>query len=176
MEDKIFFIIIILLILIIFYIHYTSSNENFESEEGDLLELNSYQRCETLSKKKFMIRDIRTKLWLTYGEEDGFSKFLPGRFGITLLLPENPNDYLPIRILDDPNYYLMSTEEGDGIMVVSNPSTPFFILEIYIYNGFNIIGYLNESDEQQYLHIDDNGNISSINNPDYASKVEMLIL
>lgn len=183
MEDKYFFIIIVLLILIIYYIHYSYSNKNLELFnnnnsllEGDLLTLDPYQRCETLSPQKFMIRDIRTQLWLLPSQEFGFSKFLPGRFGISFLLSENPNEYLPLRILADPNEYLLSNYNGDKFIVQSNPNTQNFILEIYIYNGFNIIGYLNKSQNQLYIYIDDNGNITSVNNPDNASQVEMLFI
>jgi len=112
MENQIFFIIIIIVILGIYYIHITDTNnhaklnEKSNSEEnfdivpnqdnisecvragtgtGDLLTLNPLQRCEILGKKKFMVRDLRTKLWLISGQEEGFNKFLPGRFGVLCL-------------------------------------------------------------------------------------------
>lgn len=206
MENQLFFIIIIIVILIIYYTHchytflnlekfsnltnqqnqmeygdfYTKpkkSNKSNNSEcSGDLLTLNPYQRCNVLAKKKFMIRDIRTQLWLISGQEEGFSKFLPGRFGITLALSENPDEYLPLRTLADPNDYLLSTYNGKGIRTVSNPNSQYYILQIFIYNGHNVIGYIDESDTQKYLYVDDNGNITSTVYPENASTVELLFV
>lgn len=187
MEDKIFFIIIIFVIVLIYYIHnyYNKNNENFDIHQNydditeinsDLLSLTPKKRCDLLSQKKFMVRDIRTQLWLISGQEEGFSKFLPGRFGIPLLLSEDPNDYLPLRTIADPNDYLLSSYNGKEIRVVSNPYTKYYILQIFIYNGFNVIGYIDESDTQKYLNIDDDGHIISTINPENASKVELLFL
>ncbi len=196
MENLIFFIIIIVIILSIYYIHHNAENININLSElkdkekfdifpnndnisecegqGDMLTLNPYQRCEILGKKKFMIRDLRTKLWLISGQEEGFNKFLPGRFGVPLLLSEKPDEYLPLRTVADPNDYLLSTYTGNGIRTVSNPYTKYFIIQVFIYNGYNVLGYIDEGSNQKYLYIDNDGHISSTINPDDASKIEII--
>jgi hypothetical protein len=197
MDNLLFFIIIFGIILIIYYIHHTAPNsllefesqnnnkENFEIfsnqdklskfiDNGDLLKSNSNERCELLSKKKFMIRDLKTQLWLISGQEEGFNKFLPGRFGNVFMMSENPDEYLPLRTIADPNDYLMATFKGNGIRTVSNPSNYYFIIQVFIYNGFNVLGYISESNTQLYLYIDNNGHITSVTNPDLASRVEIL--
>lgn len=203
MENQIFFIIIIILIFIIYYIHRQYGNKNIDKFENiqnniqygyfpnkdsninldknsdkctNLLSLNPYERCNVLAKKKFMVRDIRTQLWLISGQEKGFSKFLPGKFGVPFMLSENPDEYLPLRILADPNDYLLSTYNGKEIRVVTNPTAKYYILEIFIYNGYNVIGYIDESENQKYLYVDDNGNITSTVNPEKASYIELLFL
>jgi len=192
MENQYFFFIIILVVLIIYWIHSNGIGklENFEGEfyskydqdneknkcSGDLLTLNPYVRCETLSKNKFMIRDIRTRLWLISGQEEGFSKFLPGNFGIPLILSENPDEYLPLRTIADPNDYLLSTYNGKEIRVVSNPYTKYYVLQIFIYDGYNIIGYVDESEITKYFYIDNDGHITSTVKPEEASQVEMLFV
>lgn len=197
MENQIFFIIIIGVVLIIYWIHSNGMGklENFENlggefyskydqdnnqintnSSGDLLSLNPYARCETLSKKKFMIRDIRTRLWLISGQEEGFSKFLPGNFGVPLLLSDNPDEYLPLRTLADPNDYLLSTYNGKEIRVVSNPYTKYYILQIFIYNGYNVIGYVDELETTKYFYIDNDGYLTSTVYPENASPIELLFV
>lgn len=171
-----FIIIMIILLVIIYQINYSQNSSKSNSEPFDLLDMTPLERCETLSKKKFMIRDINTRLWLSTELSNGYGKFLPGGFGIPFMLSENPTEYLPLRLLADPNDYMLATYDKKGIRVVSNPYTEYFKLEIYIYNQSNIIGWLDESDTQYYLYIDPNGNITSVTNPSDASSVEMLIL
>ena len=153
----------------------TDSNANL-TESHNLLSLNPGERCNILGKKKFTIRDIRTQLWLISGEEKGFSKFLPGRFGIPFILSENPDEYLPLRTLAEPNDYLLSTSNGKEIRVVSNPTSKYYVLEICIYDGYNVIGYIDESETQKYLYVDNNGNITSTILPEKASFIELLFL
>jgi hypothetical protein len=188
LSDQIFFIIIIILILGIYYIHIQySSQENFSYSSTnningddinecnpDLLTLNPYQRCNVLGVKKFMIRDLRTKLWLTSGQEEGFNKFLPGRFGVPLVMSENPDEYLPLRTVADPNDYLLATYKGNGIRTVSNPYTKYFIIQVFIYEGYNILGYIDEGEKQRYLYIDDDGHVSSTSKPNKASIIEIV--
>jgi hypothetical protein len=151
------------------------SNDNFDNiNQPDILSLNPYHRCKVLGVNKFMIRDLRTKLWLTDGLQEGFSKFLPGKFGVPLMMSDRPDEYLPLRTVADPNDYLLATYSGKGIRVVANPYNQTFILQIFIYNGYNVIGYLNEGGIQLYLYIDDNGNISSTSKPSEASIVEIV--
>jgi hypothetical protein len=108
------------------------------------------------------------------GLQEGFSKFLPGKYGVPLMMSDKPDEYLPLRTVADPNDYLLSTYSGDNIRVVSNPYNQTFILQVFIYNGLNVIGYINEANIQLYLYIDDNGNISSTTKPSEASVVEIV--
>lgn len=178
MEHFLLFLIILIIILGIYYIYIDKfKKENFNTNDcvsKDLLTLNPYTRCEILGKKKFMIRDLRTKLWLISGQEEGFNKFLPGRFGISLLMSEKPDDYLPLRTVANPNDYLLSTYTGNGIRTVSNPNDIYFIIQVFIFNGYNILGYVYENNKQKYLYIDNNGNISNKNEPSEASIVEII--
>ena len=183
MDNFTFFFIIILVILAIYYMDdyysktHNKSNDNFDninSNQADILSLNPYHRCKVLGVNKFMIRDLRTKLWLTDGLQEGFNKFLPGKFGIPLMMSDRPDEYLPLRTVVDPNDYLLATYSGKGIRVVANPYNQTFVLQIFIYNGYNVIGYLNESGIQLYLYIDDNGNIFSTSKPSEASIVEIV--
>jgi hypothetical protein len=202
MDNLLFFIIIIGLILIIYYIHHTApksktnlltESENKENKEnfdifpnqdnltqcagagqGDVLTLNPYTRCELMGKKKFMVRDLRTQLWLISGQTEGFNKFLPGRFGNVFMMSDNPDEYLPLRTISNPNDYLLATHNGNGIRTVSNPYNQYFIIQVFIYNGFNVLGWISESNVQLYLFIDSDGHITSHTDPESASKVEIL--
>jgi len=190
MDNLIFFLIIILVVLAIYYMDLNSpktkaqidseekfdslNNDNNDCVQSDILSLNPYHRCKVLGVNKFMIRDLRTKLWLTDGMQEGFSKFLPGKFGVPLMMSAKPDEYLPLRTVADPNDYLLATYSGDGIRIVSNPYNQTFVLQVFIYNGYNVIGYLNEANTQLYLNIDDNGNITSTLEPSKASIIEII--
>ena len=153
----------------------TNNHDNIDNcTQADILSLNPYHRCKVLGVSKFMIRDLRTKLWLTDGLQEGFSKFLPGKFGVPLVMSDKPDEYLPLRTVADPNDYLLATYSGDEIRVVANPYVRTFILQVFIYNGYNVIGYINEANTQLYLYIDDNGNISSTSKPSEASVIEIV--
>ena len=195
MENLILILIVIIVIIAIYYMDTNTTNgnantnkENFKLStddkdvdcqnkmygDGDILTLDPYHRCKVLGVNKFMIRDLRTKLWLSDGLKDGFSKFLPGRFGVTLLMSDKPDEYLPLRTVADPNDYLLATYNGKGIRVVSNPYNQIFVLQIFIYNGYNVIGYINEGNEQLYIYVDENGDISSTSKPSEASVIEVI--
>lgn len=194
MDNFIFFAIIILVILSIYYIHTTYENNKYVNEEEkenfnnfnnsrntrncdeNILTLNPYERCRILGVNKFMVRDLKTNLWLTAGLQEGFNKFLPGRYGVSLIMSDKPDEYLPLRTVTNPNDYLLSTNSGDGIRTVSNPYNKTFIIQVFIYNGFNVLGYIDEADKQLYLSIDNNGNISSTSKPSEASIVEIVEL
>ena len=197
MDNLLFFIIIIGIVIGIYYIHSNSPNnklsqikneqvENFDigsnkfenknnKSDGYVsnLSINPYVRCELMSKKKFMVRDLRTKLWLISGQEEGFNKFLPGRFGNVFMMSSNPDEYLPLRTIMEPNDYLLATFNGDGIRTVSNPNNQYFIIQVFSYNGFNVLGYITESNSQKYLYIDDSGHIHSVKDPERSSQVEI---
>ena len=195
MDNLLFFIIIIIVIIVIYFIHHTApdtkllseseNKENFDifpnqdelsqcDGQGDMLTLTPYKRCELMAKKKFMIRDLRTQLWLISGQEEGFNKFLPGRFGNVFMMSDKPDDFLPLRTIADPNDYLLATYKGNGIRTVSNPYNQYFVIQVFIYNGFNVLGYISESNAQYYLSIDNDGHIISVLDPESASKVEIL--
>jgi hypothetical protein len=89
-------------------------------------------------------------------------------------MSENPDNYLPLRTIADPNDYLLATYKGNGIRTVSNPNSQYFIIEVFIYNGYNVLGYLSESKTQLYLYVDNDGHITSHSNPESASKVEII--
>jgi hypothetical protein len=193
MNNFICFIIIVVVILFIYYMDHTTEKFNnitnaianatanattnaIANEDGDLLTLKPYERCEILGAKKFMVRDLRTKLWLVSGQEEGFSKFLPNNFGVPLLMSTEPNEYLPLRILADPNNYLLSTYDGKGIRVVSNPYNKFFVIQVFIFESSNILGYIDENNKTKYLYVDNNGNITSTKYPQKASVIEIIEL
>jgi len=188
MENIYFFLIIFIIVIAIYWIHTSSINTNQEEKEekekfthstnsscdSDILTLNPYERCKVLGISKFMVRDLKTNLWLTAGLQEGFNKFLPGRFGIPLVMSDRPDEYLPLRTVSDPNDYLLATYSGDGIKTVSNPYNSTFIIQVFIFKGFNVLGYIDEGENQLYLSIDSNGNISSTSNPSEASIVEII--
>lgn len=192
MDNLSFFLIIIAVAIAIYWIHTSSTNTNNTSQEekegfahstnstnssncnSNILTLNPYERCKVLGVSKFMVRDLKTNLWLTAGLQEGFNKFLPGRFGIPLVMSERPDEYLPLRTVSDPNDYLLATYSGDGIRTVSNPYNSTFVIQVFIYKGFNVLGYIDEGENQLYLSIDSNGNISSTPNPSEASVVEIV--
>lgn len=184
MENLYFILVIALLIGIIFWIHISNTLKqenkiNVEQEENfdsNILTQTPYSRCKKLGVNKFMVRDLRTKLWLTSGQEEGFNKFLPGRFGVPLIMSEEPDEYLPLRTVVDPNDYLVSTYSGDGIRTVTNPTSIYFIIQVFIYNGFNVLGYVSESNTQHYLMIDNDGYITNTTDPEQASRVEIITL
>ncbi len=174
--DNLTFLLIIIIIIVISAIYYMDTTTNLTNEKftTNILSLDPYHRCKILGVNKFMIQDLKTNLWLSDGIEAGFNKFLPGKFGIPLMMSDKPDEYLPLRTVSDPNDYLLATYNGEGIRVVSNPYNKTFILQIFIYNGHNVIGYLNENSTQLYLNIDSNGNITSTDKPSKASIIRVI--
>lgn len=184
MENIYFITILIIGILFICYIHLTApittqptinvNSELFESNSNNDLNLELNQKM-GITNEKFMIRDLRTKFWLVKGHE-GFSKFLPGRFGNVFVMSENYSNYLPLRSDENPNVYLLSTMKGDGIirMNMIKPPNKYYVIQVSIHNGYNILGYLLENDIEVFLYVDDNGNISTVSNPDHASIIEII--
>lgn len=176
-----FYVIILIVVVTTYYIYTTSTLENiiqnkefFSNSVSNILSLNPYERCKILGVNKFMVMDLRTRLWLTAGLEEGFNKFLPGKFGISLMMSDKPDEYLPLRTVTNPNDYLLATYTGDGIRTVSNPYNKTFIIQVFIYKGLNVLGYINEKETLLYLYIDDNGNISSTLIPSEASIITIV--
>jgi hypothetical protein len=169
------FLILIIVIIILIIIKPNIFTENFSVDSNcneEYIYRNEISKLD--NNKNYMIRDIKTQYLLII--DNGVGKFAPGNFGVPLVLTPNAKEYLPFRLANDPNYYLLSNYNGDGIRAVSNPYTDFFKFEILIYKERNIIGYYNEANTQYYLFIDDAGFISSTTNPDKASIIEMLFV
>lgn len=167
-------LLIICVILVLIY-NYKNIKEGFSVESNCNLE-KIYRKpvSKLVPSKNFMLRDLRTNFWLII--DGGIGKFVPARFGISLALSEDPNKYLPLRLTNNPNSYLLSGYTGKGIRAVSNPYDKFFKLEILIYNQRNIIAYEDEGENQHYLFVDDAGEVHSTSNPDQASKFEMIMV
>lgn len=167
-------IIIIVLICVILY-NYRNIVEGFDYQSNCVPEYIYKDEIGKLDRRKnFMIRDIRTNFWLIV--DGGIGKFVPARFGVPFALSENPNEFLPLRMANDPNYYLLADYNGQGIRAVSNPYTKFFKLEVLIYNQRNILAYEDEGEAQHYLFVDDAGEVQSTDNPNRASQFEMLMV
>ena len=151
-------IFIFLLIIIIILITY-SSRENF-----------------SIKLPTFYLKDINSNKYLVMGD-NGYVNFKSTTdYGVKLLISENPNQYLPLRLANSPNHYLLATLNGNGIRTVTNPYAIQYQLEIYIYNNFNIIGYVNDANNPYYIVVDNYGNITSTNNPDLASRFIVEVL
>lgn len=170
--DIIYILIIIIILAIILFCVYKGVKESF-----GIGCLNGGQECNAFSKGKFMLRDLRTKLWLNVAN-DGMAKFLPGGFGVPLLMSKNPTEYLPLRLLSSPNDYLLASYDQKAIRIVSNPYSEFEKLELLIYgqNRVNIIGYKVESGDYKYIYVDDKGFVNSVDEPSKASAIEFLNL
>lgn len=187
MENIYFITILIIGIIFICYIHLTAPNpqiiSNTNSElfnsnniENQIMDISMNTDTNIgITSERFMIRDLRTKLWLLKGQE-GFSKFLPGRFGNVFVMSENYSNYLPLRLDENPNIYLLSTIKGDGIIRMNMIKTPnkYYVIQVSIHNGYNILGYLLENDVEVFLYVGDNGDISTVSNPDHASIIEII--
>jgi hypothetical protein len=170
MNNIVYFIILLLLILGITYLY------GFKVDSFDVLSQNPSEICNNFSKNVFMIRDINTKYWLNFGSDDGYAKFIPSGFGVPLVLSDKPNENLPLRLAANPNDYLLATYNKEGIRIVSNPYTKYNKIEIYIFNSKNILGFTDESDNNYFIEINDDGSINVSDNPNNASKIEMIFV
>ena len=168
-------IILIVLILLVLNQIFHVVKEDFSVESNckpELIYPNSIAKLDR--NKVFMLRDIKTNYWLIV--DGGVGKFVPGRFGKTFSLPENPNEYLPLRTESDPNIYMLADYSGSGMRAVSNPYNNFFKLEILIYNERNILAWEDEASNQHYIIVDDSGYMESTTDPDKASQFEMVFV
>ncbi len=180
MYKQIIFIIIIAILVIL---SMTNIYEDFIGGvfEGFSVESNCYpeniyvNEVDRLDRKKdFMLRDIKTNFWLII--DGGIGKFAPGRFGVPFILSDDPNEYLPLRLSNQPNSYMIAGYTGDGLRAVSNPYTNFFKVEIMIHNQRNILAYEDEKNVQHFVVVDPSGYSTSTTNPDEASTFEMLFV
>lgn len=180
MDNKQLTFIIIIAILVILSVTNILESftgiDNTEGFESNCFPENIYPNSVSkLDKHKdFMLRDIKTNFWLII--DDGIGKFVPGRFGVPFVLSNNPNEFLPLRLSNQPNFYMLAGYNGDGLRAVSNPYTDFFKLEILIYNQRNILAYNDEGNNQYFIIVDPSGYSTSTTNPDEASQFEMLFV
>ena len=180
MWKQIIFIMIIAILIIlsvtnIYEDFFGYSSEEFSVESNcnpENIYINEINRLD--KNKNFMLRDIKTNLWLIISS--GIGKFVPGRFGVPFVLSENPNEYLPLRLSNQPNSYMIAGYNGDGLKAVSNPYTNFFKIEVLIYNQRNILAYEDEKGTQSFIVVDPSGYSNSTTNPDEASTFEMLFV
>jgi len=164
MDDDILIILFVIIFIILFYYYYQKKNESFEK-------LNDEQKCDIMAQPKFMVKDLRTNLWLKVDAE--YYKFVPGNFGTLFLLNEKHDDNLPLRLLTNPNFYILISDDKKNIRIVKNPYDKFYRLEIFIYNNMNILGYLDQNNNNNYIFIDNNGGINNVDCPSKASAIEV---
>ncbi len=180
MYKQIVFIIIIAILVILsitnIYEDFFGGNSEGFSVESNCNPENIYR--DDVSKldrrKDFMLRDIKTRYWLIINS--GIGKFAAGDFGVPIALSENPNEYLPLRLSNQPNTYMIAGYTGDGLRAVSNPYTNFFKIEVMIHNQRNILAYEDEKNVQHFIVVEPSGYSTSTTNPDEASTFEMLFV
>ncbi len=175
------FIIVIIIIIVLSILNICEEDFTGFTREGFSYESNCVPENifpNSISKvdklKNFMLRDIKTNLWLVI--DGGLGKFLPGRFGNTFILSDNPNEDLPLRLASQPNFYILSEYDGQGFRAVSNPYTEFFKVEVLIYNQRNILAWNDERNTQHFVVVEPSGYISNTLNPDEASQFEMMLV
>ena len=165
MDDDMLIILFVIIFIILFYYYYQKKNESFEK-------LNDEQKCDIVSQPKFMVKDLRTNLWLKVDAE--YYKFVPGNFGTLFLLNENRDDNLPLRLLTNPNFYILISDNKKDIRIVKNPSDIIFKLQVFIYDNTNILGFVDENNLNNYIFIDNDGSIIPVTKPSEASAMEIL--
>ena len=165
MDDDMLIILFVIIFIILFYYYYQKKNESFEK-------LNDEQKCDIVSQPKFMVKDLRTNLWLKVDAE--YYKFVPGNFGTLFLLNETRYDNLPLRLLTNPNFYILISYNKKDIRIVKNPSDIIFKLQVFIYDNTNILGFVDENNLNNYIFIDNDGSIIPVTKPSEASAMEIL--
>ena len=165
MDDDMLIILFVIIFIILFYYYYQKKNESFEK-------LNDEQKCDIVSQPKFMVKDLRTNLWLKVDAE--YYKFVPGNFGTLFLLNENRDDNLPLRLLTNQNFYILISDNKKDIRIVKNPSDIIFKLQVFIYDNTNILGFVDENNLNNYIFIDNDGSIIPVTKPSEASAMEIL--
>ena len=165
MDDDMLIILFVIIFIILFYYYYKKKNESFEK-------LNDEQKCDIVSQPKFMVKDLRTNLWLKVDAE--YYKFVPGNFGTLFLLNETRDDNLPLRLLTNPNFYILISDNKKDIRIVKNPSDIIFKLQVFIYDNTNILGFVDENNLNNYIFIDNDGSIIPVTKPSEAFAMEIL--
>lgn len=170
-EYYVFFILIFIIALAIFINNYYFGDDylNKNNEKIDTFVVNK-------NIKTFMIRDIKTNLWLNVSGA-GITRFVASGFGFNFRLSENPENFLPLRSANNPNDYIISSSDGkDDFRIISNPGTDLMKIQVMNLQGRNILGYTNNNNKDVYVSIDQFGYISTSENPNNASFVNMIFV
>ena len=126
--------------------------------------------------KTFMIRDIRTNLWLNV-DGKGLARFGASGFGFNFRLSNDPEEFLPLRSANNPNDYIISSSDGkDDFRIVSNPGSDLMKIQVMNLQGKNILGYQNNDGKDVYISINQAGYISTVESPGDASFVSMIFV
>lgn len=127
-------------------------------------------------KTTFMVRDIRTNLWLNI-DEKGLARFGASGFGFNFRLSNDPEEFLPLRSANNPNDYIISSSDGkDDFRIVSNPGSNLMKIQVMNLQGKNILGYQNNNNKDVYISINQAGYISTVENPGDASFISMIFV
>ena len=126
--------------------------------------------------KTFMVRDVRTNLWLNINGK-GMARFTPSGFGFNFRLSNNPEQFLPLRSANNPNDYIISSSDGkDKFRIVSNPGSDLLKIQVMNMEGRNILGYTNNFNTDVYININQAGYISTVESPSDASIINMVFV
>lgn len=126
--------------------------------------------------KTFMIRDVKTNLWLNI-DSTGMVRFVPSGFGLTFRMSVKPEDFLPLRSANNPNDYIISSYNGNtDFRIVPNPGSDLLKIQVLNLEGKNILGYLNNNNGYTFVSVDQAGFVSNVDNPSMASVVNMIFV
>jgi hypothetical protein len=124
--------------------------------------------------KTFMIKDLKTNLWLNT-DKNGLARFGASGFGFNFRLSKNAEEFLPLRSANNPNDYLIATTNGtDDFRIVSNPGSNRLKIQIMNLEGRNILGYTNENNVDVFISIDQAGYIKTVTDPNESSIINMM--
>jgi hypothetical protein len=162
MYSYILFIMLIIVVIGLFY--YTNNKSEIKEENFENLE----------NIKTFMVRDLKTNLWLNINN-DGFGRFYGSGFGFNFMISKNPDEFLPLRSANNPNDYLIATTNGnDDFRIVSNPGSDLLKIQVMNFEGRNILGYTNNSETDSFISVDQAGYIHTVKNPNEASIINTI--
>lgn len=167
---------IFLLIIVIILVIYTMSTFDFVKPEYDNFAPVSNLVIPNHNVKTYMIKDVRTNLWLNVND-NGLARFYPSGFGYNFRLSEseNPEGYLPLRSANNPNNYIISSTDGKGsFRLVTNPGSNILKLQVMNLSGKNILGYTDNNEKNTFIYVDQAGYIYSTNDVTNASVVNMV--
>lgn len=170
-EYYVFFILIFVLIAInLVYNYYFGCNESdINNEKIDTFIVDK-------NIKTFMVRDIRTNLWLNISGA-GVVRFVASGFGFNFRLSNNPEEFLPLRSANNPNDYIISSSDGkDDFRIVGNPGSDLMKIQVMNLQGKNILGYTNNDNKDVYVSVNQAGYVSTTEDPSNASLVTMIFV
>ena len=162
-------VIIVIIVLAVIFKPNDTSSEKFVSLTSPLEEV-----------KSFMVRDLKTNLWLNVSNV-GKVRFVPSGFGFVFRLSENPENLLPLRSTNNPNDYIIASSDNDksgDFRIVSNPGSDLLKVQVMSLGGTrNILGYTDNSviDEKDiFINVDQAGYVHAVENPSEASVVNII--